>query len=51
MKGKEIVSNLRYVKMEIQCFPRQGLGGPVPDTADVLIGEVTLWGGRLHQAG
>lgn len=37
--------------MEIQGFPRQGLGGTVPDTADVLIGEVTLWEWRLHQTG
>lgn len=38
-----MASNLRYVKVEIQRFPRQGLGRAVPDTADVLIGEVTLW--------
>lgn len=44
IKRKVGASYLRYVKVEIQCFPRQGLGGAVPDTAHVLIGEVTVWG-------
>lgn len=44
-------SDLRYVKVEIECFPRQGLRGPVPDMADVLIGKVTLWRRWLHQTG
>lgn len=48
-KTRNRVTNLRYVKVEIQCFPRQGLGGAVPDTADVFVGDVTLWQGRLNQ--
>lgn len=44
-------SDLRYVKVEIECFPRQGLRGAVPDTADVLTGKVTVWSRWLHQAG
>lgn len=43
-KIRQRVSDLGYVKVEIQRFPRQGLRGAVPDTADVLIGEVTLRG-------
>lgn len=41
IKFRQRVSNLRYVKVEIQSFPRQGLRGAVPDTTDVFIGEVT----------
>lgn len=44
-------SDLRYVKVEIECFPRQGLRGAIPDTADVLIAKVTLWRRGLHQTG
>lgn len=43
-KIRQRVSDLGYVKVEIQRFSRQGLRGAVPDTADVLIGEVTLRG-------
>lgn len=50
-KIRQRVSDLGYVKVEIQRFPRQGLRGAVPDTADVLIGEDTLRGWRLHQTG
>lgn len=45
--------HLRDIKGEVQGLPGQGLGRPVPDPADLQVGQVSLVVavGRVHQAG
>lgn len=50
-KTRQRASDLRYVKVEVQRFPRQRLGGAVPGAAHVLVGQLAVRRRGLHQAG